>query len=489
MNYLLLVGFCFFASLLLVTFDFKRTSLCLFNHKKLYIMKTIIQMSFLFLFVVVSCNTIEPPSKQTLVLELKDVSCTEAWLQLTTNNIQLPVTINLLKNNTPAQFFNLNTKDSILYIDSLLPNQNYKFKIVANTTNNPQPTTNEILAQTMDTTSHNFTWQTFEFGQHSSSILYDVAIIDENNIWAVGKIYTNDSLGNPDLIHYNAMHWGGSAWVLKKIMFYAICGQQTKTPYTAKSIWPIDENDIWIGSDGDQIARISNGVETSIFCLPSYLSMSINKLWGNINKDLHMAGNNGGIARLSGSNWQKINSGTSLTLTDIFGNDKGDVYASGLSIAQGKGIVIKTSNGFAWQTLADGDIISSAQIFKPKLYGSISSIWADQSNTLYAAGNLLYRYKFGKWNYVKSLPENFIGGNPNTYYRGFINKVRGKASNDMWIVGDRNTVRHFNGVTWQQIGMPYDSQIDLVWRGMTIKDNLIVLVGSHNNKAIVMVIK
>ena len=54
-----------------------------------------------------------------------------------------------------------------------------------------------------DTTSHNFTWQTWTFGEHSSSVLYDVVIIDENNIWAVGEIYLSDSLGQPDPHAYN----------------------------------------------------------------------------------------------------------------------------------------------------------------------------------------------------------------------------------------------------------------------------------------------
>jgi hypothetical protein len=47
----------------------------------------------------------------------------------------------------------------------------------------------------IDTTSHNFNFQTWRFGEYSSSTLYDVAIIDENNIWAVGEIYLNDSTG------------------------------------------------------------------------------------------------------------------------------------------------------------------------------------------------------------------------------------------------------------------------------------------------------
>ena len=50
-------------------------------------------------------------------------------------------------------------------------------------------------------------------------MLYDVAIIDENNIWAVGEIYLNDSLGQPDPTPYNAVHWDGISWNLKKIYF------------------------------------------------------------------------------------------------------------------------------------------------------------------------------------------------------------------------------------------------------------------------------
>ena len=101
----------------------------------------------------------------------------------------------------------------------------------------------------------------------------------------------------------------------------------------------------------------------------------------------------------------------------------------------------------------------------------------------------MYRYKFSKWNYLKSLPENFIGGNPNTYYRGFINKVRGKASNDIWIVGDRNTVRHFTGVTWQQIGLPYSPNSDIIWLDLDVKDNLVAISGMKGNKAFIMIIK
>ncbi len=82
-----------------------------------------------------------------------------------------------------------------------------------------QVSSNELSVTTMDTTSHNFTWQTWTFGEHSSSTLYDVAIIDENNIWAVGEIYMNDSLGNPDPDAYNAVHWNGSELEYKEYLY------------------------------------------------------------------------------------------------------------------------------------------------------------------------------------------------------------------------------------------------------------------------------
>ncbi len=143
--------------------------------------------------IVKSCNTTEPLDGQSLNLNLEDVSCTEAWIKLTATNFQLPATVTLKQTNstddTKSEILNLNTKDSLLYIDSLLPNQSYKFQSVIQSINQSEVNSNELRVTTMDTTSHNFTWQSFEFGEHGASFLWDVAIIEENNIWAVGEIY------------------------------------------------------------------------------------------------------------------------------------------------------------------------------------------------------------------------------------------------------------------------------------------------------------
>ena len=435
-----------------------------------------------------NCDSTDPKLEPDLKLELKDISCTEAWLQFSSTNIQIPNNISLLINGSVKKTFNLNTQDSLLYIDSLLPNQSYKFKVVLNTTNNPQLTTNEVLAQTMDTTSHNFTWQTFEFGVITNqSHLFDVAIINENNIWAVGEIYMNDSLGNPDPNLYNLVKWDGFSWKTERVYFRNSQGQFFLAPM--KSIFAFSTNDIWIGLD--QIIHWNGTQYISVELSNAVFQSWINKIWGSSSNDLYIVGSVGNIAHYGGSSvgWKKIESGTSLFLSDIAVNDLGEIFICDGNTAYGQGILLKSTNGNNFSTFAEGANIPESQLFNPKLYGSFSSIWFDQNNTLYSGGNILFQNKFSKWSYVKSLPENFIGGNPGVYYRGFIDRVRGTSSNNMWIVGDRNTLRHFNGVTWQQIGMPYDPQIDLVWRGMACKDNNTVIVGSYNRSAIIMMIK
>ncbi len=122
-------------------------------------------------FFAVSCNTTEPPTppdetKPTLTLAIDDTSCTEAWLKLTTKDLELPAELTLKQyiptGDSLSQIFVLNTQDSLLYIDSLLPNQTYNYQAVLNTDTTIK--SEKITAQTLEPTSHNFTWQTWEFG-------------------------------------------------------------------------------------------------------------------------------------------------------------------------------------------------------------------------------------------------------------------------------------------------------------------------------------
>ena len=76
--------------------------------------------------------------------------------------------------------------------------------------------------------------------------------------------------------------------------------------------------------------------------------------------------------------------------------------------------------------MINSEIISENELFD-KLYGEFASIWVDENGTVYTGGNFMFQYKNNKWDYVRSLPENYIGGNPGAYYRGFISSIRGNC--------------------------------------------------------------
>ena len=94
-------------------------------------MKFFLTAALILTFVVSSCqkdnNPLPPEDQPQASLSLEDVSCTEAWMKLTTANISLPAEVRLMKDNTVAQTISLSNSDTILYVDSLLPNKTYTF--------------------------------------------------------------------------------------------------------------------------------------------------------------------------------------------------------------------------------------------------------------------------------------------------------------------------------------------------------------------------
>jgi len=433
------------------------------------------------IFISICCDSNEPQSASTLTLSVEDVSCTEAWLQLKTANLNLPNRITLFVNELKYREYLINKSDTLLYIDSLLPNKSYSFKAISFYNAEDGVKSNKVVSTTMDTSSNNFTWQSWTFGTIGGSGIDDIAIINENDIWAVGRIYMNDSLGNPDLICYDAVHWDGNSWELIKIGGYG--------GYTRSSVIAFSENDVWF----DGVIKW-DGLSYSVHMdgwplMPNGDGWQVNKMWGRSSNDFYAVGSYGNIAYYNGVVWKKLTSGTLLFLVDIIENKVGEVLIVGDNYSEIKGIVIKSQDGINFSTLVESEIVSGSQIFKPKLAGSLHSAWADQNNTIYVAGDFLYQYKFNKWNYITSFPHNYLGGNYYASYFGFITGISGKYSNDMWVVGDRNTVRHFNGISWQQIGTSYNPNSSTTWVDVQVKNNITAIIGSIGNQAAIMIIK
>jgi len=408
--------------------------------------------------IVLSCDSNEPPippdeTKPTLTLALDDASCIEAWMQLTTKDLTLPAEITLKQYNQAGdsviQTFSLSTKDSLLYVDSLLPNQTYKFKVVANTTSNPQPTTNEVELTTMDTTSHNFSFQSWTFGTVGSSTLYDVAIINENNIWAVGEIMIADTSQN-GYTTYNAVHWDGSEWELHKFYFYTVPGQPDTGVYEARSILAFDANNVWI-TCGSQITKW-NGVRQ---INRQWTSVYANKLWGSNNNNIYAVGINGQIAHYNGTNWQRIESGTTSGVGDI----------SGIQNDKGKSIKYCASDNLLLKIDGDNNLISIA--VEQGMF--LNSVWAASNRLIYTAGNGIVLYKNEKWQKIDSPDINTIYG------------INGQSFNDIGGLSSNLSIFHFNGFSWSSI----QTGLNNIYLKIQIKNNTIATVGWQNDKAII----
>lgn len=290
-----------------------------------------------------------------------------------------------------------------------------------------------------DTTSHNFTWQIDTIGLYSSYLL-DVAIVDENDIWAVGEIHTAetdtfDSLGNW-IPPYNAVHWNGQEWELKRIPI-KIFGTNSFIIAPLQAIWAFDRNSVWVTTGGEVIRYngISWGGWEFLFTdLNDTAFGGIKKFWGVSNSTLWGVGRKGNIFYYNGSNWQKLESGTTVDIQDIWGalNPQSGEYEI-LAVASFGPVVPQAKQllqirGTAVTTVSDSGLPLS-----------LRSVWFVAGKKYYITGDgVFFTEKIGHtWQPDTAHP---------LIYK---DAIRGDGVNDIIIAGSFGLVSHFNGSTWR----------------------------------------
>ena len=422
-----------------------------------------------------TCNSIEPPppppdEKPTLTLELDDAQCTEVWINFTTTKLQLPDSI-ILKQFNPggdsiSTTINLTTSDSLVYIDSLLPNANYTFQA---SSIQHKVSSNVLSVTTMDTTSHNFVWQMFTFGgEISSSVLHDVAIIDENDIWAVGEIWIVDDTSSLGYTKYNAVHWDGVEWALKRIRYYGSCSAVEYPPLNA--IWAFAENDIIITNGGS--IGFFDGINVNLDCrVNPLLTGEIKKIWGTSSNDLYIVGNSGNIAHYNGQIWSRVESGTELNINDIWGdyNQKTQEWE----------ILVVASNIFH---SLDKEVIKidNTDIQTLNINGieeTLRSVWFESNRKYYVVGSGTYE--------KNKLTEDIWKGDPLDITNYFENRIRGNDINDVYVVGAFGEFLHFNGVRWKS-HLNETGLFNGAFLSVDVKNNLVVSVGYEATQAKIM---
>jgi len=419
--------------------------------------KHIIYYLFFLSLILFSCKRdFSVPDTSEIQLTIESAEVTEIWLKLKLTPLDTESYYTVLRDTHIVFNVKLGKEDTLLHDKNLEPNHTYKYSVQTKSV-----TVAKEFITTMDTTSHNFEWQVFEFGDHSSSYFSDVAIINENDILAVGKIYTDSG-------DFNAAHWNGNRWSLKKIPV-KIYNTNSFITGELNAVFAFASNNIYATTGGEVIHY--DGMEwgnwTFLFDDISDTTFGgIKKFWGVSDTDFYGVGNKGNIFHYDGQTWQKLNSGMDVNINDIWGvidGQTGENYIicpASYKYELGEKKLLKINNDF-----------SVTDEIWPYPNRRIHSVWFKNKQKIMICGaGVFTRNMLGIWDEYSELPLIFT------------NRIRGNDINDIFVVGDFGFLAHFNGLNWY---IYKNHTVDL-FQSIDFKNNLVINVGRRGKKAVIL---
>jgi hypothetical protein len=309
----------------------------------------------------------------------------------------------------------------------------------------------------MDTTSHNFVWDIDTLGGNGS-YLNDVWIVDENDIWVVGNIETDSG-------EYNAAHWNGEEW--------EFLGFGSNT-LDLNSIQYFSDDDIWICSG---IIRHWNGEEWTRYHLWDMGVLDPNdggvtEMGGASSSNIYFIGNKGTIVHFNGSDFTKMDSGTEISLIDIYGIED-NIYIVGYNVDNnGHSIALVNETGI-WETDYYSESLFPTNLdlgILGRMYSTFSFI-----DTTYIIG------KSGIMKLSISDKSETIVPSNLAFVDGRVPvRIRGNNYNDIMWVDIWGEIVHFNGVSWKLFQNVYNSYPNgqMRIRSMEYKNGICIGVGS-----------
>jgi len=413
---------------------------------------------------------IEPPLPQSpLTLAVEDVGVTEAWLRLGLSAEATPRKVDLKYNGLVITSLTLTTSDTVIVLDSLLPNQKYHFTCFR-AIDATRCDSASVWLTTMDTTSHNFTWEIDTLGQAASSVLYDVAIISDTLAYAVGEIFVRDSLGGIDPTPYSLAKWNGTGWQLMRMYYSSNGSPQVIAPI--RGIAVLESQDFWFAA-----GSVFHWDGHSAFADLSFSRLelpepngTLEKIRGTSRASLCAVGNAGSIIRLAGTAWSKLESGTTLPVQDIWvgprhaNSTESICLASAFQANQGEELLLLGAN-------------SADKLPTSGLAWRLSGLWFVPDRLYIVVGDGVFVKRS-----IKDISTwQNLAPEVTQYY---VSAVAGTGLNDVVAVGHFGEVLHFNGVSWRSL-LP-ETAIDGAYLRVAVRQQLSMAVGFAKSNAVVL---
>ena len=301
-----------------------------------------------------------------------------------------------------------------------------------------------------DTTSHNFTFVIDTLGKHPDSvwvdpsILWDVWVVNENDVWVVGEINTLDT-GFDSSGHftppYGAAHWNGEKWEYKR--FYWNHGGENTSHSGFYGIWYFSPKNIWLATNW--VFHCTDGVNLKLEYKSDISKQEgIRKLWAASENEIYGVGARGLIVKYDGNSWTRMESGTDVDLLNVWGvKDKQTgqthVFAAGSRGDRDYGVVLELKNG-QWLHRFDA---------QHPIFGKEDD----------------HTYPLAVWAYKDSVYVSYSGYDSDNVYRhdinnfsndftlihsetiGAVRSIHGNTYNDFFGAGYLDALFHYNGKT------------------------------------------
>jgi hypothetical protein len=236
---------------------------------------------------------------------------------------------------------------------------------------------------------------------------------------------------------------------------------------TTQAIFAFSSNSIII-TDGWAVLHWDGSSFIPLSCMPMTIwKGTISKFWGTSLNNFYAVGRNGMIAYFNGS-WQKIESGTTLDIQDIWGAT--DPTTHELQI-----IAVATRNYPLDKTILQIQGTSVTSLSTDSIQYELFSTWFVPNHHYYVVGDGIYE--------KSSLSEKQWKNNPLDITHYATTKIRANGLNDIFVVGAFGEVLHYNGSSW----VSYRSHTALnngAYSGLAVKG---IAVGGDGSKAIIAV--
>ncbi|MDD5765991.1 MAG: hypothetical protein PHW79_07100 [Candidatus Marinimicrobia bacterium] len=380
---------------------------------------------FFILATVLAMSCKECPTEQPdydIYLSAEDVFCTSVVLNVTLPDSGDVSAFALDRDDSTVATYTCYDDDTLITDENLTPNTDYIYRVRFLKDGKTKAESDPVTVHTMDTTSHDISyWEIDTLG--ISGGIYDLWIVSENNIWAIGEIIVDDpdsSYDGSGQERFNAARWDGEKWNLMRM--------ERGAPM--ESIWYFNENDIWAAG----IPIHWDGEKWTYYHLWDMGVLdpddgTVEHIWASSPDNIYFVGWKGSIVHYNGSTFTKMESGTTCQLEDVWGIDDNHIWAVGTETNNSRSVIL-FYNGKVWKTMHDTDD-------ERKCWSN--SVWTDSPYLLFlngGSGRYLFDLMQEKLSKYESAGEWF----------GY--DIYGTANNDIFASGQGSEILHFNGSTW-----------------------------------------